>query len=767
MTDAALPSSEDLFEHAACGLLVTAADGCIRRANAQLCRWLGFAHEELVGQRLQVLLTLAGRLLHEEHWGPQLRRRGTVAGVRLEMRHRDGRAVPLMMNARTRSEGPEPLHELAVMRMSERGQGDEARRRASREGARRALEESQQVLGLAIRGARMGAWSRDLATNQVWWSPELEELMGLPPGGFAGNEAAFLELVHEADRVALDAAITRALALRSDYIVEFRFRHSSGRWRWMEGRGRALYDENGAATTIHGLAIDVTERKEAELILIRQAAIFEYQTDAIVIAGMDGAIVDANPACCRMLGASLRDLLGQPVTEHFLFPDGSGAGRAPRELSSWDGAERHELVFVRRDGSRGICESVVMPLSDAKGTVYGSIGISRDVSDRRRDEDELRRLNAELSRADRRKDEFIATLAHELRNPLAPMRNVLEILRLKDLSDPQLQWSRAVLERQMKHMTHLVDDLLEVARITRGKVDLRRERVELASAVHAAVEGVRPLVQAAHELVVQLPATPVVLEADPTRLTQVILNLLNNAVKYTPDGGRIQVVAEREGDEAVVTVRDSGIGIPPEHLGSVFEMFSQLAPAIDRSQGGLGIGLSLVRGLVELHGGSVQASSAGPGQGSAFSIRLPAPRTLDGAASEPAAQAGVSLTKRRVLVVDDNVDAADSLSMALALAGHEIRTVHDGAAALAAAEAFAPEVILLDIGLPRLNGYEVARRIRTRPWGRAIRIVAVTGWGQAQDKQAAYDAGFDHHVTKPVELPELEGLIALGLPVGR
>ena len=492
------------------------------------------------------------------------------------------------------------------------------------------------------------------------------------------------------------------------------------------------------------------------------AAIFEHQTDAIVIADRAGVIVDANPACGRMLGRSPQALAGRPVAAFFLrAADAHGVG-AGAPACAWDGAERGELAFLRADGSRGVCEAVVMPLVDARGTVYGSIGIARDLSDRRRDEDELRRLNAELSLADRRKDEFIATLAHELRNPLAPMRNVLEILRLKDIADPQLQWARAVLERQMKHMTHLVDDLLEVARITQGKVELRRERVDLATAVQAAVEGVRPLVQAAHELVVALPAEPLLLDADPTRLAQVILNLLNNAVKYTPDGGRIWLAAERDGDEAVITVRDSGIGIPPEHLDSVVEMFSQLAPAIDRAQGGLGIGLALVRGLVELHGGRVRAQSAGPGQGSAFSIRLPAPRALAGArapAPDPAAGHGA---RRRILVVDDNVDAAESLALALGLGGHDVQAVHDGAAALAAAEAFAPQVILLDIGLPGLNGYEVARRLRARPADARVLLVAVTGWGQAQDKRAALDAGFDHHLTKPVTLPELEGLIALG-----
>jgi CheY-like chemotaxis protein len=387
--------------------------------------------------------------------------------------------------------------------------------------------------------------------------------------------------------------------------------------------------------------------------------------------------------------------------------------------------------------------------------------VSRDITGRRRAEQQLQRLNLELSKADRRKDEFLATLAHELRNPLAPMRNVLEILRLKEFADPQLSWSRDVFDRQLQHMTHLVDDLLEVSRITQGKLELRKQRLELARAMQSAMEAAQPTVQAsAHHLSVTLPREALYLDADPTRLSQMILNLLNNAAKYTPPGGSISLAAEREGDEAVIVVRDSGIGIPREHLDSVFEMFSQLAPALERSQGGLGIGLALVRGLAELHGGTVAAMSGGPGSGSEFVIRLP----LSKATLEQAAIAPVEVPRAaglRVAIVDDNADAADSLAMVLELEGHEVRTAGNGIAGLELIDEFAPHAVILDIGLPRLNGYEVARRIRLEHRDAGILLIAVTGWGQQQDKQAAEEAGFDHHFTKPVDPRELQRVLSL------
>jgi signal transduction histidine kinase len=372
-----------------------------------------------------------------------------------------------------------------------------------------------------------------------------------------------------------------------------------------------------------------------------------------------------------------------------------------------------------------------------------------------------RQAESALRHADRRKDEFLAMLAHELRNPLAPMQNILELFRLQPFADPQLTWGREVLERQVGHMTHLVDDLLEVARITQGKLELRRRRIELATAMQGAVEASRPLILAAsHELVVTFPTEPIVLDADPIRLSQMIQNLLNNAAKYTPPGGRIGLHAERDGEQAVISVRDSGIGISQEHLSTVFEMFSQLEPALERTQGGLGIGLSLVRALAGLHGGSVEAASAGAGHGSEFTVRLPTGRHDGVLQADERGQRVGGTRKRRIAIVDDNEDAAMSLGAVLKLEGHDIHTAFLGGPGLELARDVAADAVILDIGLPDINGYEVARRIRREPWGRETLLIALTGWGQEQDKRDAAAAGFDHHFTKPANLEEL--LMLLG-----
>jgi len=318
--------------------------------------------------------------------------------------------------------------------------------------------------------------------------------------------------------------------------------------------------------------------------------------------------------------------------------------------------------------------------------------------------------------------------------------------------DAETRWARDIIDRQVQQMTRLVDDLLDVARITRGKISLRIERVSLASVVHGAVEAARPFIESSgHDLSVTLPQAQIWLDADPTRLTQVLLNLLNNAAKYTPRGGRVSIEAAARDGVAVVVVRDSGIGIPAEHLASVFEMFSQVAPAIERSQGGLGIGLALVRGLVDMHGGSIEARSEGAGLGSEFTLRLP----MVQAGTEPVdarhAQDAAESVPLRVLVVDDNRDAAESLAVMLALSGHELATAHDGQAAFDALARFQADVVLLDIGMPGMNGYEVAERLRGTPDGRRLFMVALTGWGQEEDKRRAMEAGFDLHLTKPVD----------------
>jgi CheY-like chemotaxis protein/two-component sensor histidine kinase len=369
---------------------------------------------------------------------------------------------------------------------------------------------------------------------------------------------------------------------------------------------------------------------------------------------------------------------------------------------------------------------------------------------------------AVLQTADRAKNEFLAILAHELRNPLAPIRNAVQILNREGALGPESQWALSAIERQVRQMARLIDDLVDVSRITANRLDLRRERVDLAEVLRSAIETSGALLQAGgQEFTVVLPEPPVVLDADPVRLAQAVSNLLSNAAKYTERNGHIWLIAERDADTAVVSVRDTGVGIPSPLLPHVFEMFTQGEQARARALGGLGIGLTLVKRLIELHGGTVSAESAGPDLGSTFVVRLPIARAeiSGGAPTSLEDAAGTSPPRFRILIVDDNRDAADSLAMLLKIAGSEIRTAYDGLEAVRVAAEFQPEVVLLDIGLPKLDGHEVAERIRRERWGRRACLIAVTGWSDESDRARSRAAGFDHHLVKPLDTAHLAQLL--------
>jgi signal transduction histidine kinase/CheY-like chemotaxis protein len=403
-------------------------------------------------------------------------------------------------------------------------------------------------------------------------------------------------------------------------------------------------------------------------------------------------------------------------------------------------------------------EAHATPRIGPRGELLGYVGVSPDVT-------ELLQAQDALRAADQRKDQFLAMLAHELRNPLAPIRTASEILTMPNLSDDQLSWSCRVIHRQVDHMARLLDDLLDVARITRGKLQLKKQRVELGTIVETAVEAARPLIEARkHRLTIELPSSLPTLDADPVRLAQVLSNLLTNAAKYTDPPGRILLGARVDDEVVQISVKDNGIGLSPSALGDIFGMFTQGADERGRAEGGLGIGLALVEGLVDLHGGSVAVRSDGLGHGSEFVVTLPRrsrPAAPD--AQPPAARATRSATvSRKILIADDNQDAANSLAMLLRLAGHDVCTAHGGQAALALAGTFHPDIALLDIGMPDLSGYEVAKQLRQTAWGKDARLVALTGWGQEDDKRRARDAGFDDHLTKPVDPRRLQSLLSGG-----
>jgi signal transduction histidine kinase/ActR/RegA family two-component response regulator len=389
------------------------------------------------------------------------------------------------------------------------------------------------------------------------------------------------------------------------------------------------------------------------------------------------------------------------------------------------------------------------------------VALESRVLERTRALEELKATEDALRLADRRKDEFLATLAHELRNPLAPIRNAAHVLKLRNPSDPDLQHSRDIIERQVTQMGLLLDDLLDLSRVSNNRLELRLERVDLRAVLKSAIETSRPLIDAGgHELTVVLPSAPVELEADAIRLAQVFSNLLNNSAKYSVGRGNIRVAAEMHGDSVTVTVSDDGIGITPEALPHIWDMFTQARPALNQSRSGLGIGLSLVKGLVELHGGSVSAESDGAGRGSTFTVRLPVAASAPVAeAMVPAPSESAQATSRKILVADDMVDNLESMATLLGLMGHTVWAAQDGAEAFALAEVHRPELVLLDLGMPRMDGYEACRRIREQPWSRDMTIVAVTGWGQKDDRRKTGAAGFDHHMVKPVDANVLVSLL--------
>jgi CheY-like chemotaxis protein len=376
------------------------------------------------------------------------------------------------------------------------------------------------------------------------------------------------------------------------------------------------------------------------------------------------------------------------------------------------------------------------------------VGVSVDLTRRKR-------LEEELLDSDRRKDQFLATLAHELRNPLAPVRYAVKVLDLKGPATPEIGWAIDVIERQTQHMTRLIDDLLDVNRISRNALELRKGNVELSAVIQAAIEASRPFIeQNQQELLLDLPEEPIYLEADSVRLAQVFSNLLNNAAKFSkvPDGtpAKIGIAVRREGSAATVTVRDSGIGIAPQMLPKVFDMFTQVGRALGQSEGGLGIGLALAKSLVEMHGGTIEAHSDGLGKGSAFKVRLPLTQTVKPATESPTATQSATV-KRRILIADDNPDVLESFEVMLRMLGHEVETAVDGTEVLVKAAQFWPEVVVLDIGMPKMDGLETARRLRQQPWGREAILIAVTGWGNEKDKRHTAEAGFDVHLVKPVD----------------
>jgi two-component system CheB/CheR fusion protein len=503
---------------------------------------------------------------------------------------------------------------------------------------------------------------------------------------------------------------------------------------------------------------DITDHKRAERRIAeegdRSHALISVLTDLPFTADREGRFVALQPAWQAYTGQTWEQ------SRDFGWAQALHQDDRERVQALWRLAcDTHERYFAKGrlwhapSGEYRHCEARAIPVMDEKGEVREWIGACTDVHERRLAEEALRE-------ADRRKDEFLATLAHELRNPLAPMRMAAEVLR-RGASERSATLAREVIERQVAAMARLIDDLMDVSRITRGRIELKKEHMTLDTAIRSAVEVTQPLVQSANQqLSLTLPAAPIRVYADPARLTQVLANLLNNAAKYSEPNGRIELEAREEAGTAIVTIRDHGLGIDPAMLGTIWDMFVQADHSLEQSQGGLGIGLTLVRKLVEMHGGAVHAASEGIGRGAAFTVELPIDASWQPGAASGAGDANPQVLAARVLVADDNVDAVKSLKLCLEMWGCQVETANDGRAALDLAARIRPDVALLDLGMPGLTGLDVARGIRRQPWGRETTLVAITGWGQEQDRKRSREAGFDYHLIKPVAPMVLADVLA-------
>ena len=657
------------------------------------------------------------------------------------------------------------------------------------------LRDSLRRLRMALDAAHMVAWEYDAASNHFHASGDLGELFGAAPGERIDFSQRAQRFVHPADREAYRAAVKSALERRDGYVQQFRVvRPDDGRVVWMEEQARA-FDTDDGRTLLAGVVIDISERKRDALMLAHQKRVLEM----VATGSPVGEVLTALAATIEAQDPSLlcTVLLVDP-DQHRLM---RGAGQlidgyvSTLEGTSFDAPHANPCAFSADTGAEAVVMDVesdrrwpqrwrrqallnglracrTIPVRLADGSIAAVLALYRREAGGDLTADsrlvrvtmnllsiivERRRFEQSLHEANQRKDEFLAALAHELRNPLAPIRHAVAMLQRPDFDAARLPHTTALLDRQVKQLVRLVDDLLDINRVSRGRILLRLSQVRLNDVVTQAVETVMAMhPERARDLELVLPDAPITLRADHARLLQVLGNLLANAFKFSDAGSRVRVAAGQEGHEAVIRVRDQGIGIAPHELRRIFGLFVQVDGSKERSPAGLGIGLALAQRLVQLHDGRLSAHSAGPGRGSEFIVHLPlaaSATTLEPPPATPPVRP--EATTMRVLVVDDNVDAAESLAALLRLVGHRIELAHDGVEALERAERWQPDAVLLDLGLPRLSGLEVSQRIRAQPWGRGMRLVALTGWGQDLDRQRTRESGIDAHLVKPVELEAL------------
>ncbi len=632
----------------------------------------------------------------------------------------------------------------------------------ARKAAEEQLRTERERLDLALNAGQMGAYDYDVGADRLWWSRQTYDLFGLNPARFVPTPSAVLERLHPDDRAHFLGARADAEARGEPLAIEFRTVRPDGRTAWLAHRGQMDYDAHGRAVRSFGVSMDVTERKLAEQSLreseARLRALADNMPQMAWMADANGRIEWVNQRWIDYTGMDLAALQegGLQALHH---PDHFATTLAKFQRQVERGEDWEDTFPMRgRDGSYRWFLSRMKVIDSAEDGTLRFFGTNTDVTEARESAEQLRALTERLSDADRRKDEFLATLAHELRNPLAPVRNSLELMKRAANDVQAMQPLRVTIERQIGQMVRLIDDLLDVGRITSNKLELQREPVELGAILRQAIETSLPVVSAAgHVLKFEPAAAPIALHADPVRLNQVFTNLIVNAAKFTPRPGTLEVRMEPRDGQAVVSVVDGGIGMPVDMLERVFEPFVQVDTSIERVRGGLGLGLSLVKRLVEMHGGSASAHSDGPGFGSRFEVTLPGASTQAQAPAPaaPSDPATVPLPPSVILIADDNRDGAESLALLLGLEGHATHTAHDGLQALTAAAQLQPDVVLLDIGMPKMSGHDACVAMRREAWGRRALILATTGWGQADDRRRSHEAGFDAHLVKPIDPAEL------------
>ena len=730
--------------------------GLITTANGHFLEMVGYSPEDVAAGRLDF------RAMTPPQWTAQneegikaIRSTGRAPAYESEYLRKDGTRVPILIaGVRFEDRDNEGMSVIIDLTESKRAAHDcrvsEERFRAA-VGAVSSIMWTNNALGM-------------MTGEQTGW----ENFTGQDRESYQGF--GWARVVHPDDAQPTINAWNDAVARKETFVFEHRVLRRDGQWRICSIRAVPVFDGQGNIAEWVGVHTDITEQRRAESVLraseVRFRQLFESAKDGILILdGHAATITDANPYIAEMLGYSRDQLVGKELWQIGLFKDVEASKSAMRKLQE-QGYIRYEDLPLETKAGRGINVEFVSNMYGEDGEAVIQCNV-RDISDRKRFEERLRQHAADLSEADRRKDEFLATLAHELRNPLAPIRTGLQLLKLSPKADVAAR-TLPMMERQLAQLVRLIDDLLDVSRISSGKIVLKRERIAFQEIAAAALEASQPLIDAAgHSLVIDWPKEPVWLDADPTRLAQIFSNLLINAAKYMRAGGQIKFSARQQDERVVVSVQDTGMGIPEDMLGSVFDMFTQINRTLDGAQSGLGIGLSLVKTLVEMHGGSVAVSSGGIDLGSTFTVILPTAPRLATAPPTVHVQTAAAVDRsasRRILVVDDNVDAAESLVTFLDLSGCDARTAFSGQEALDVAMTFRPDVVFLDIGLPGMNGYEVARQLLADPTTASAKLIALTGWGAENDIQKSKMAGFHAHLTKPIDPEAIEALLATLLP---